>query len=58
MGMSGDFCRRHPVRQQHDSGGHGYFRRQGLYQIKKQEGLSMSLMDEFKKIIHPYDDEG
>ena len=34
-----------------------YFRCQGLYQIKKQEGLSMSLMDEFKKIIHPYDDE-
>ena len=50
------FCRRHPVRQQHDPGGHGNFRRTGLYKIKSG-GKHMSLKDEFKKFIHPYDDE-
>ena len=57
MGMSGDFADAIRAGSNMVRVGTAIFRCQGLYQIKKQEGLSMSLMDEFKKIIHPYDDE-
>ena len=57
MGMSGDFADAIRAGSNMVRVGTAIFGARDYYQIKKQEGLSMSLMDEFKKIIHPYDDE-